>query len=280
MLFYRLSQTKAEMHPAPMSTDSSFNQIIHLTKPTDSSTLFQNLSRNPHPMSDSKKNPNDSNGPRDRLIRAGIQVFAQYGFEGTTTRQLAGAAKVNQAAIPYYFGGKEKLYHAVVEHIVAQVAPPRMAAAEKCQDALADPATPRSVLAGLLTDILHSLVDLIGAPEAIDYGRIIVREQLAPTAAFNIVYEGMIRHVHATVSVLVGRLIDAPADAQGTILRAHALLGQVFMFLAAREAILRRLETPALSAEALDEIRRLIAESIDRLKPVPADETDSGKGTP
>lgn len=230
-------------------------------------------------MSDSQKNSNDSNTPRDRLIHAGIQAFARYGFEGTTTRQLAGAANVNQAAIPYYFGGKEKLYHAVVEHIVHQVAPPRMAAAEKCAEALADPETPRAVLARLLTDILHSLVDLIGTPEAIDYGRIIVREQMAPTAAFDIVYEGMIRHVHGTASALVGRLINAPADAPGTILRAHALLGQVFMFLAAREAILRRLETPALSPEALDEIRRLIAESIDRLRPISAAETDSGKGT-
>jgi AcrR family transcriptional regulator len=231
-------------------------------------------------MPHSNKNPNDSNGPRDRLIQAGIQVFARYGFEGATTRQLAEAAGVNQAAIPYYFGGKEKLYHAVVEHIVRQVAPPRVAAAQKCTEALADPRTPRAVLGRLLADILNSLVDLISAPEAIDYGRIIVREQMAPTAAFDIVYDGMIRHVHATASALVGRLIGAPADAPGTILRAHALLGQVFMFLAAREAILRRLETPALSAEALDEIRRLIAESIDRLAPQSAAETDSGKGTP
>lgn len=231
-------------------------------------------------MSDSNKNSNGYNGPRDRLLHAGIQVFARYGFEGTTTRQLAGAAQVNQAAIPYYFGGKEKLYHAVVDHIVHQVAPPRMAAAGKCADALADPATPRAVLARLLTDILHSLVDLISAPEAINYGRIIVREQMAPTAAFDIVYDGMIRHVHATVSALVGRLIEAPADAPGTILRAHALLGQVFMFLAAREAILRRLKTTVLAPEALNEIRRLVAESIDRLGSPPAAETESGKGTP
>ena len=231
-------------------------------------------------MPDSNKNSNDSNGPRNRLIHAGIRVFARYGFEGATTRQLANAAGVNQAAIPYYFGGKEKLYHAVVEHIVHQVAPPRMAAAEKCKDALANPETPHAVLAGLLTGILHSLVDLISAPEAIDYGRIIVREQMAPTAAFDILYDGMIRHVHATVSALVGRLIDATADAPGTILRAHALLGQVFMFLAAREAILRRLETPALSPDALDEIRRLIAESIDRLTPQSTAKTDCGKGNP
>ncbi|MFP4388057.1 MAG: CerR family C-terminal domain-containing protein [Desulfococcaceae bacterium] len=231
-------------------------------------------------MPDSKQNFKGSKGPRDRLIHAGIRVFAQFGFEGANTRQLAKAAGVNQAAIPYYFGGKEKLYHTVVEHIVRQVAPPRMAAVEKCAEALAEPQTPRAALAGLLMDILGSLVDLISVPEAIDYGRIIIREQMAPTAAFDLIYDGMIRHVHTTASALVGRLIHAPADAPGTILRAHALLGQVFMFLAAREAILRRLETPALSPEALDEIRRLIAESIDRLGPVPTDETDSGKGTP
>jgi TetR/AcrR family transcriptional regulator, regulator of cefoperazone and chloramphenicol sensitivity len=231
-------------------------------------------------MPESQTKSTGADPPRDRLIQAGIRVFARYGFEGATTRQLAEAAGVNQAAIPYYYGGKEPLYHAVVAHIVQTVAPPRLAAAEKIRETLAQSDATRPVLAGLLETLLGSLVDLVGTPEAIDYGRIIIREQMAPTAAFDLVYDGMIQPVHTAASALVGRLIDAPADAPGTILRTHALLGQVFMFLAAREAILQRLKTPVLSPEALDEIRRLVVESIDRLGPPSAAETESGKGTP
>ncbi len=54
---------------------------------------------------------------RQRLIDAGLEIFGTYNLEGATTRQLAEHAGVNQAAIPYYFGGKEGLYFAVIEHL-------------------------------------------------------------------------------------------------------------------------------------------------------------------
>ena len=56
--------------------------------------------------------------PKQRLIEAGLEIFGMYNLEGATTRQLASRARVNQAAIPYYFGGKEGLYLAVVQYMV------------------------------------------------------------------------------------------------------------------------------------------------------------------
>ena len=55
---------------------------------------------------------------RERLIAAGIAIFARPGYEGASTRMLATSATVNLATIPYYFDGKEGLYHAVVRRIV------------------------------------------------------------------------------------------------------------------------------------------------------------------
>ena len=45
-----------------------------------------------------------------RIIEAAGPIFAQKGFAGTTVREICSAAKVNQAAINYYFGSKENLY--------------------------------------------------------------------------------------------------------------------------------------------------------------------------
>lgn len=50
---------------------------------------------------------------RQRLLAAGLQLFAQQGFAKTSTRELAEAASVNVAAISYYFGDKAGLYRAV-----------------------------------------------------------------------------------------------------------------------------------------------------------------------
>ena len=53
-------------------------------------------------------------GAKERLLEAATDVFGRYGYEAATTRMIAKEAKVNIAAIPYYFNGKEGLYFAVI----------------------------------------------------------------------------------------------------------------------------------------------------------------------
>ena len=50
---------------------------------------------------------------RARLLQAGLKLFAQQGFDKTSTRELTDAAGVNIASISYYFGDKAGLYRAV-----------------------------------------------------------------------------------------------------------------------------------------------------------------------
>lgn len=49
---------------------------------------------------------------RERLLMAALRLFADRGFAGTSTREIALAAGANVAAIRYYFGDKEGLYRA------------------------------------------------------------------------------------------------------------------------------------------------------------------------
>lgn len=55
----------------------------------------------------------DGEASRQRLMQAGLRLFAQQGFARTSIRELALAAEVNVAAISYYFGDKAGLYRAV-----------------------------------------------------------------------------------------------------------------------------------------------------------------------
>src|SRR4029077_17004805 len=74
---------------------------------------------------------------KQRLIKAGLEIFGTYNLEGATTRQLAERAGVNQAAIPYYFGGKEGLYHATVEHFFSVHAPSIQSVVKEIESRLA-----------------------------------------------------------------------------------------------------------------------------------------------
>ncbi|TDK23467.1 TetR/AcrR family transcriptional regulator [Luteimonas aestuarii] len=50
---------------------------------------------------------------KDRILGAAEELFAQYGFTGTSLRQVTGRADVNIAAVNYHFGSKENLVNEV-----------------------------------------------------------------------------------------------------------------------------------------------------------------------
>ncbi len=62
-----------------------------------------------------------SGGERRALIvRTAVDLFAQSGFRGTTTRELAHAVGVSEPVLYQHFSNKKELYTAIVEHIVEQ----------------------------------------------------------------------------------------------------------------------------------------------------------------
>jgi AcrR family transcriptional regulator len=53
---------------------------------------------------------------KQQIIEAAMELFARKGFRGTTTRDLASQADVNEAIIFRHFKTKEELYSAIIEH--------------------------------------------------------------------------------------------------------------------------------------------------------------------
>lgn len=57
---------------------------------------------------------------RARILRVATALFAERGFHGTSTREIAAAAGLNVATVNYHVGGKEALYRAVFERIARE----------------------------------------------------------------------------------------------------------------------------------------------------------------
>jgi len=57
---------------------------------------------------------------RQDIIKAAMELFGKNGFRGTTTRDLATQADVNEAIIFRYFNNKTELYRAILEEKVHQ----------------------------------------------------------------------------------------------------------------------------------------------------------------
>jgi AcrR family transcriptional regulator len=52
---------------------------------------------------------------RQQILKTAIRLFAQKGFRGTTTREIALAAGVNEVTIFRHFASKQDLYSAILE---------------------------------------------------------------------------------------------------------------------------------------------------------------------
>jgi AcrR family transcriptional regulator len=87
---------------------------------------------------------------REQILEVSTRLFAQQGYSGTTTRQLALAAGVNEALLFRHFPSKEELYWAVIEAKIASAAP-----VEQMQRRLAGGGTELEIFGEIARDILE-----------------------------------------------------------------------------------------------------------------------------
>jgi AcrR family transcriptional regulator len=77
--------------------------------------------RNPRPRPARSRRPRRpqqrSLDTRERLVEAALHVFADHGFAGASTREIARRADVALAALPYHFTTKEALWRAAADRI-------------------------------------------------------------------------------------------------------------------------------------------------------------------
>lgn len=69
------------------------------------------------------------------IMRAAILSFTERGFEGSSLRDIANAAKVNMGLIRYHFGSKADLYRDTLAHVAEPYNQACLAALEEAQDA-------------------------------------------------------------------------------------------------------------------------------------------------
>lgn len=208
------------------------------------------------------QNPDRSNETRLRLIEAALDLFASQGFEGTTTRQLAQKAKANLAAIPYHFGSKEKLYHAVASHIVEGIRDRVIASIAGLEPAQSPcPTAARQALHKLFARI----AEVLTSAEADRFSRFILRELMAPSAAFEIFYQGVVDPVQSRICGLIAAAAGRPPDERTLRIQAIMLFGQIAVFRFGQPVVSRRLACKTIGPEELAQIRRMLRFNLDAI---------------
>ena len=195
---------------------------------------------------------------RQRLLDAAMDVFGKHGYDGATTRMIAREACVNIASIPYYFEGKEGLYTALVKEIAALIS----SQVQEVQDEIDrtdfsrkdGPEKARQFLEQMLNRILTFM---IGSSQAPRVARIILREHLFPSAAYDFIFTGFMGAILNSMTDLI-RVIAPQLSEEEAQLRSIAITGQIIVFRIAREAVVRALSFEGYNAEELQKIRTVI----------------------
>ena len=197
---------------------------------------------------------------RERLLEAGLYLFANYGIEGVRTRALAEKAGVNQSAIPYYFGGKEGVYAAVIARITdeleAGLTPSGPYETLVTQFSIQDRHKDLEQLRNLIKKFTQSLLSPGRSVERI---MLIVREQLQPTKNFEVIFSRFIEPLHKMICNLIAWLQSRQAEEIDVVIQAQALVGQALSFAVAQQAFLRRIGKEEIDKVQIEDISEIVA---------------------
>ena len=219
-------------------------------------------------MNDTTKLADSSEATRRALIEAAIAEFARDGFHAASNREIARTANANQALIGYHFGGKEGLYLAVFQFIAEQIQTRVGARVALIEAHLASTpagveldATQRETCISLLLGLVEGMTRMFTDPRAKPWAQLIMREQQAPTRAFDILFEGFMGRYLTHVTELVRRLRPHATRDQAA-LSVMTVLGQILVFRVARSTLLRHMAWDDVGTAETELILRQIKSNV------------------
>lgn len=162
-----------------------------------------------------------SDNPRERILDAAGELFAQRGFDATKVRDICQAADANVAAVNYYFRDKQRLY---VEAVV-RAHRWRMERVE--QPVWNSNTSPETKLRDFIRTFLRRVLT---GPDDTWHTRLIMREITSPTAACAELVQSSIRPQFEILLAILRELLPAGATAERLHLAAFSIVGQCLFY--------------------------------------------------
>jgi TetR/AcrR family transcriptional regulator, regulator of cefoperazone and chloramphenicol sensitivity len=208
-----------------------------------------------------------SDTTRAALIAAATEVFARSGFEAVGTREIAMAAQVHPALIGYHFGGKDGLYLAVFENMAStmeQRIDPALAGIDAAMAQPASPAAASERALALLSELCDAMMTTLADEASGPWGPLMMREQQAPTPAFDLIYERFMKRMLDTMTKLL-RVVDPRRSDAAARLTVVTILGQMIVFRASRAGVMRHLGWQHMGAAHLAQAKAAVRDNVRRM---------------
>jgi AcrR family transcriptional regulator len=181
---------------------------------------------------------------RDRIVAAAGAVFAERGFQRTTIRQITARARVNLAAVNYYFRDKNELYVQVLKEAKRHV---QLVALDE------SPGTPEDRLRGFADRFVRALLD---PRRPFWHGRVISMEMSNPTPALGVVIRELTAPFYHKVRSLVGETVEGRASPAELDLLTLSVVGQCVFYVCSRPMVEQLALDLGHASDRIDRIAR------------------------
>jgi len=181
-------------------------------------------------------------GTKARLLAAAREHFARRGVKEATVREICAQAGANVAAVNYHFGGKDKLFMAVLMDFLEKAQ-----AKYPVHMGLAPGSPPQDRLKAYIRSLLYRLMG-DGDPVNEKLGQLLSAEFIEPSENFDIVADRYITPHHEVLLDILRDLLPK-AEARVIPLCAAGVVGHCLLFDNAKQFIRR--QYPEIALEAL-----------------------------
>jgi AcrR family transcriptional regulator len=196
---------------------------------------------------------------KDKLLKVAIDAFANTGYEGVGTRELAERAGTNLSAIRYHFGDKEGLYRAVIQRISQGVHDRVSPFIEHIRSRAERPNVSREELIDCVCQLITAFAaQLLASGVGDNWARLVVREQIKPTKAFDVMYS-VFRLLLDGIAPIVARIVGEPPDSEEVRICAMTLVGQALVFRTHRATALRFIGWNTLGPKQISELQMVLS---------------------
>lgn len=209
-------------------------------------------------MNSDKKKQNLS---RKKIINSAIILFANKGFDSTSTREICKHAGVNLSLIPYYFGNKEGLYINIIESIINYGLAFLKEDIDKINDI--DALTIEEKI-NLYRSILEKYVDFLYSENVpSSFVVLMVKEQTITHSKFSEIYSQKINILYSALRKILASILDKKERDKSITFEVSSIIGQILGYKLMDRATLDSLKQDFYTKEDNKKIKNIVVSYIE-----------------
>lgn len=208
-------------------------------------------------MNSEKKKQNLS---RKKIINSAIILFANKGFESTSTREICKHAGVNLSLIPYYFENKDGLYTSIIESILNYGIAYLHEEIKRVDDLNV---LNRDQKIDLYIALLKKYADFIYSENVPGAFVILMIKEQVSNSKFSQLYSQKISILYTSLIKILASVMEKKESDKNIIFEVSSVVGQILSFIVMNRATLICLNQDFYSKDDNKRIKKLVFEHID-----------------